>query len=61
MDYQTIQKLVDGYSENEITFKSECTFYPVNWIWKLIEIEKKDPLLASIKIFESSNDNKIGK
>ena len=24
--------------------KVKCTFYPVNWTWKLIELEKKDLL-----------------
>ena len=31
--------------------KVKCTFYPVNWTWKLIELEKKDPLSASFKMF----------
>ena len=34
----------------------KCTFYPVNWTWKLIELEKKDPLSASFKMLETSKD-----
>ena len=34
--------------------KVKCTVYPVNWTWKLIELEKKDPLSASFKMLESS-------
>ena len=41
--------------------KVKCTFYPVNWTWKLIELEKKDPLSASFKMLESSKDYKIGR
>ena len=41
--------------------KVKCTFYPVNWTWKVIELEKKDPLSASFKMLESSNDYKIGR
>ena len=41
--------------------KVKCTFYPVNWMWKLIELEKKDPLSASFKMLESSKDYKIGR
>ena len=33
--------------------KVKCTFYPVNWTWKLVELEKKDPLSASFKMLES--------
>ena len=40
--------------------KSEVHFYPVNWTWKLIELEKKNPLLANFKMLESSNDYKTG-
>ena len=38
-----------------------CTFYPVNWMWKLIELEKKDPLSASFKMLESSKDYETGR
>ena len=38
--------------------KVKCTFYPVNWTWKLIELEKKDPLSANFKMLESSKDYK---
>ena len=41
--------------------KVKWTFYPVNWAWKLIELEKKDPLSASFKMLESSKDYKIGR
>ena len=41
--------------------KSERTFYPVNWTWKLIELEKKDPLSANLKMLESSKGYKIGR
>ena len=41
--------------------KVKCTFYPVNWKWKLIELEKKDPLSANFKMLESSKDYKIGR
>ena len=41
--------------------KVKCTFYPVNWTWKLIELEKRDPLSASFKMLESSKDYKIGR
>ena len=41
--------------------KEKCTFYPGNWTWKLIELEKKDPLSASFKMLESSKDYKIGR
>ena len=41
--------------------KVKCSFYPDNWTWKLIELEKKDPLSASFKMLESSKDYKIGR
>ena len=41
--------------------KVKSTFYLVNWTWKLIELEKKDPLSASFKMLESSKDYKIGR
>ncbi len=30
----------------------KCTFYPVNWTWTLIELEKKDPLSSSQNVGE---------
>ena len=49
----------EGNSENITIFtKVKCTFYCVNWTWKLIELEKKDPLSASFKMLESSKDTK---
>ena len=50
MDYQTIQYLEEGDSENENHIqKVKCTFYPVNWTWKLIELEKKDPIITQLQ------------
>ena len=42
-------------------YKVKCIFYPINWTWKLIELEEKDPLLASFKMLESSKNYKIGR
>ena len=41
--------------------KVKCTIYLVNWTWKLVVLEKKDPLSASFKLLESSKDYKIGR
>ena len=41
--------------------KSEVHFLSCQLDWKLIELEKKDPLSASFKMMESSKNYKIGR
>ena len=41
--------------------KVKCTFYPVNWMWKLIELEQKNPLSASLKNVGEQQRLKIGR
>ena len=56
-----ITKPFTNWKKETQKIKSHSTFYPVKWTWKLIDLEKKDPLSASFKMLKSSKDYKIGR
>ena len=58
-----ITKLFTNWKKTTQKMEShvKCTFYPVNWTWKLIVLGRKDPISASFEMLRSNKYYKIGR